>query len=211
MMLREDGIKEFPIWILGDSNPKRWEHILKKPFDSRHPIRHNILGSVFEIVQEQVFEKLQNRVDTSKIYIRNAIEKSDSKPADKDVAWSIIVENEISEFSILCNCYHPIIILCFGAFAFEFARRVKGENPIKRFRDWNTINLGNEFRNRLKDFKTTEVNIIPLLHRSIAGGKFIQSHLDFCNGNGENYFEYVGMELAKTLLDNKDIIKVWKV
>ena len=32
-MEREVGSKEFPVWLLGDLNPTRWEDDLETPFD----------------------------------------------------------------------------------------------------------------------------------------------------------------------------------
>lgn len=211
MMCREDGIKEFPIWLLRDSNPKNWHQVLKKPFDSRHPIRHNIWGSILEVMQDEVFNTIRNRIDTSNIYIRNAIKDPNKKPKNGEKSWSSDVEKEILQYRRLCTQYNPKIILCFGAFAFEFARRANSEQNIKRFKDWNTRSLGSEFRNRITNFNIDEINVIPLLHRSIAGGKFIESHNYFCNTKDGNYFEYVGKELSKILLNNKEIFKVWKI
>jgi hypothetical protein len=36
------GDPDFPIWLLGDSNPKGWQSVLETPLDPRHPARHNI-------------------------------------------------------------------------------------------------------------------------------------------------------------------------
>lgn len=31
------GDPDFPIWLLGDSNPKGWQSVLETPLDPRHP------------------------------------------------------------------------------------------------------------------------------------------------------------------------------
>jgi hypothetical protein len=50
---------------------------------------------------------------------------------------------------------------------------------------------------------------LPLLHRSIAGGKFLQSHDYFCRNSGANYFDYVGEKVAEVIIKNKDNLKIW--
>ncbi|MBA7548875.1 hypothetical protein ES705_41343 [subsurface metagenome] len=61
-------------------------------------------------------------------------------------------------------------------------------------------------RNSLKEvLKKKKISLIPLLHRSIAGGRFIQSHEYFCNHKGANYFEFVGKKLADIMLEFNDI------
>ena len=41
-MLKEYGSKNFPIWLLGDSNPINFHQKLTYPLDPLHPARHNI-------------------------------------------------------------------------------------------------------------------------------------------------------------------------
>ncbi|MBU3159507.1 hypothetical protein KPL37_07025 [Clostridium frigoris] len=72
-MDRDTGNINFPIWIIGDSEPDRWKDVLNEPFDSRHPIRHNIITSVFDIMQDNIFRKTGKRIETSEIYTRNAV------------------------------------------------------------------------------------------------------------------------------------------
>jgi hypothetical protein len=52
MMAADVGNKNFPIWLLGDSNPERWQGELKTPFDPRHPVRHNIWTSILDVIQD---------------------------------------------------------------------------------------------------------------------------------------------------------------
>jgi hypothetical protein len=79
-MKDEDGDKKFAIWLLGDSNPKNWQHVLDVRFDPKHPARHSIWTPVLETIQEYVFVTRKNRVKTSPIYVRNAIEDPVDKP-----------------------------------------------------------------------------------------------------------------------------------
>jgi hypothetical protein len=56
-MVREDGKISFPIWLLGDSELELWRQLLDKPFDARHPIRHNIWTSILGVIQGYVFKR----------------------------------------------------------------------------------------------------------------------------------------------------------
>jgi len=211
-MIREDGNRASDVWLLGDSNPKRWEDILHEPLDSRHPIRHNIWTSIVEVMQNKVFDDFRNHIDTTKIYVRNAIEDADRKPKRNDENWNDYVENEIRAFKNMIIEYKPKIVITFGSFAFEFTRRSIREDSQKPYQYWTTKKLGNEFRDRLDRFNVRNTNIIPLLHRSIAGRRYIQSHNYFCNVEMEgNYFNYAGKELANVLISNEKELDVWKI
>lgn len=74
IMKKEVGSRNSDIWLLGDSNPKNWQKVLKTPLDPRHPARHNIWTPVLEVIQDRVFRTCRCRVDTSQIYVRNAVE-----------------------------------------------------------------------------------------------------------------------------------------
>jgi hypothetical protein len=80
------------------------------------------------------------------------------------------------------------MLLCFGTFAFEFARRALGEQDKCNYGYWGTRRLGGKFRRRLGKFSPDRTNGLPLLHRSISGDKFIKSHECFCSQPGANYF-----------------------
>ncbi len=209
MMIKEVGNRKFAIWLLGDSNPKQWQDVLKTPLDPRHPIRHNIWTPVLEIIQDKAFRECGNRMDTSMLYIRNAIENPDYKPAGSKLDWGTEVEQEVKAFRQQVHECCPPLLLCFGAFAFEFVRRALEEEPSRKYNFWGAAQLGQEFRKRVKRFDVTTINAIPLLHRSIAGGKFIQSHNYFCGQDGENYFEMVGNRLAAELIQHRHILPIW--
>lgn len=200
-MKREIGDRSSAIWLLGDSEPANWKEKLDSPFDPRHPIRHNIWTSILDVIQEIVYQKVKGRLCTSSLYIRNAVKDSMSKPDGRAIKWSRLVCDEIVEFKSLLSDNQPRIVLCFGAFSFEFARRSLNETPEYGYRHWKTQKLGEEFRNRIGSFSNTRMNILPLLHRSIAGGRFIQSHDYFCGKSGANYFTFVGSEITNIILN----------
>ena len=203
------GDSDFPIWLLGDSNPKGWQSVLETPLDPRHPARHNIWTPVLEVIQDNVFREQRCRVDGSRLYIRNAIGDPSIKPESKSVEWSGAVTEQIAALKELLAQHSPPILLCFGAFAFEFARRTLEENPERPHIHWGARNLGGEFRRRMQDFDVRKTNAFPLLHASIARGKFIQSHDYFCGSAGANYFVHVGDYLAGTLLQHRNSLRVW--
>lgn len=207
-MEKEIGVKSFKVWILGDSNPKNWAPNLYFPFDSRHPIRHNIITSVFDVIQEYVYLADKLRVDTKKIYIRNAIQDSSLKPKSYDFKWSHNVNQEISSFQNDLFKHSPKFLLTFGAFSFEFARRCL-EASTKNYGYWTTKKLGEEFFKRTTDFNIEKINIIPMLHRSIAGGKFLISHDSFCNKQSANYFEVTGNVIGAIFFKNKLSLNIW--
>ena len=82
-------------------------------------------------------------------------------------------------------------------------------HQIEICRYWDTYHLGDEFRTRINSFNIDNTNLFPLLHRSIAGGKFLQSHDYFCRSDGANYFDYIGKEIASITIKNKDNLKIW--
>jgi hypothetical protein len=209
MMKREAGERNFPIWLIGDSNPVHWQSYLEMPLDPRHPVRHNIWTPVLDVIQDKVFRAGKLRVDTSALYIRNAVDNPEKKPSQTDKKWKQVTENEILELKTLIEKHRPIIVICFGAFAFEFTRRALGEKNIKNYGYWGARRLGIEFRRRIGDFRPDSINILPLLHRSIAGGKFMQSHDYFCDKSGGNYFEMAGGDIADKLVKYKDQLHIW--
>jgi hypothetical protein len=210
-MLREVGNKSFPIWLLGDSNPKEWEDRLKTPFDPRHSARHNIWTSIADVVQERVFRAGRRRIDTSALYIRNAIEKAKDKPRGRDVDWPDDVNAEVLALSLLLKEHKPVFLFTFGAFSYEFARRALGQEPKRRFDYWGAKTLGQAFRERLAFFDVLAINVFPLLHISISAGKFLASHNQFCERVEANYFEDVASELARIILAHADALPVWIV
>lgn len=209
MMDVESGNKAFPIWLLGDSNPTNWQKDLKSPLDPRHPARHNIWTSILDVVQDRVYRNCRLRIDTSTIYIRNAIGDPCNKPLGNCTGWDPAVEQGVTDLRQLLDQHCPTLLFCFGAFSFEFLRRSLGQVPAYPYQYWGAKNLGDEFRERMENFQLHAVNAIPLLHISISGGKFLKAHEYFTQQVDGNYFEYVGDKIANKLLEHADQLNIW--
>lgn len=187
---RESGDKTYPIWLL--VNPK-------------HPaIRHNIWTPVLAEIQDKVFREIQKRVDTTHIYIRNAVSDGDIVPNTLNW-WGADVAAEIELFREIVLEHKPKILISFGAFPFEFLRRVYEIKPQKGPKYWGAPYLGDEFGRSIENFDIDKTNRIPLLRRVISSGKFIEDHHYF----GENYYQYVGTKIAEKLIEHKDSLKIW--
>jgi len=208
-MKKEVGNKDFAIWLLGDSNPENWQDILETPLDPRHPARHNIWTPILDVIQDRVFRKCRSRMNTSSIYIRNAVEDPNDKPPKNAVDWSRELDCHVDELGILLHQYNPELLLCFGAFSFEFARRSLKQQPKQAFRNWGARTLGEQFRQRIGEFAPTGVNVLPLLHISISGGHFPESHDYFTGQKGGNYFEFAGNCIADKLIEYQSTLRIW--
>jgi hypothetical protein len=208
-MKRDVGDKAFPIWLLGDSNPKNWQTILKYPFDPRHPVRHNIWTSITDVVQRRVFNQLNTLIRTESIYIRNAVAEPNLKANASSVEWARQLLEEISTFHELVVRHKPKVLITFGSFAYEFARRTFNEDPSHKYSYWGANKLGEEFMKSVSEFTLSKTNVFPLLHRSISGGKYIQSHEYFCKAPGANYFDIVGAKIAQIIIDNRNSFDIW--
>lgn len=189
----ESGEKTYPIWLL---------------FDPRHPVRHDIWTPILDEVQDKVYRQIQRRVDTSKIFIRNAVNDSLLVPNTLNW-WREEVVTEIELFREIALEHEPKILISFGAFAFEFVRRVYKVKPKKGPKYWGTSVLGDEFRKSIENFDINTTNRIPLLRRVIESGNYVEAHNYFCRGDGENYFNYVGIMIAERIIENKDKLKIW--
>jgi hypothetical protein len=208
-MKKEAGSKSSEIWLLGDSNPRNWQDVLETPFDPRHPARHSIWTPVLDVIQDKVFRECRRRVDTTSFFVRNAVEDPSSKPPSQNIEWAINVQNKMREFQEMLREQRPRILFSFGAFSFEFARRALDEEPMHGYGFWGTRRLGEQFKQRISQFSLSTTNLLPLLHVSIARGRFIQSHEYFCGQAGANYFECVGNLVAQKLIEYQDELGVW--
>jgi hypothetical protein len=186
---RESGERTFPIWIL---------------FNPKHPV---VLQYIWKLVlaeiQDKLYRELHTRIDNSNIYIRNAV--SNSKIVPNAVNWwdSELI-TEIALFREMVIEHQPKILITFGAFPFEFVRRVYGLKPEKGPKYWCTANLGNEFGKAIESFDVTRTNRIPLLRRVADSDKFMEDHSNF-----ENYYQYVGTKIAEKIIENKDSLNIW--
>jgi len=207
-MNRDSGSKDFPIWLIGDSSPVRWEENLVDPLDSRHPARHNIWTPVLEGIQTRLYAASGERLRTDGLYVRNAVHDASAKPRGNASEWSTGLAVETRELSRLFEVHAPKLVFSFGAFAFEFTRRARGECRGRAFRHWSTKRLGEEFRGRLDAFTPIEVNLVPLLHASIARGHFLRSHQNFTQMEDGNYFDYVAHRIADCLRGNRTVFPI---
>ncbi len=208
-MDRESGNKNSSIWLIGDSSPQNWSESLDKPLDSRHPARHNIWTPILDGVQKEVFVGDRRRVDDSNLYVRNAIHNPTHKPPGSSVEWGSTLSAETESFGKLLGKYEPMLVFTFGAFAFEFARRSLKREPGRSFGYWTTRRLGEKFRQSVEEFNPEGLNVFPLLHVTIARGKFLKSHENFTESTDGNYFDLVAGEIGKLLLGNKDKLNIW--
>lgn len=185
-MDNDRGSLNSKIWLIGDSAPKNWKSDLKYPFDERHPIIHNIWTPILYTIQKNYYLK-HNRMISDEFYIVNAVEDASDKPKSSSKDWnSTIILHRMEVLKQKIDKYNPQIIITFGAFSYEFLRRTMKDFSIYPYNHWGAINLGNEFRNNIENSI-----IIPLLHRSVAGGYFLNSHNYFTGKQNSNYFEYV--------------------
>ena len=193
------GDPKFPIWLIGDSPPERWADKLDTPLDPRHPARHNIWTSVADPMQDRLYTQGKLRLDTSRLYIRNAM-------------LSLDEQTQLSQERLkkLLDKYRPSVVLTFGAHAFMIALLASGETPQKLYK--TTKLLGEQFGSRIEKYDERKVNIIPLLHVSIARGRFLEAHRDFVGTSSHaptNYFDYVGTKLADLLLAKLHDKPIW--
>jgi len=204
-MKESTGNPEFPIWLIGDSPPEAWADKLDTPLDPRHPARHSIWTSVADPMQDRLYRQGKMRLDTSRLYIRNAM--------NKPLALSIIKEQTRQSQETLkeiLDKYKPSVVLTFGVSAFMISLLASGKVPQRFFK--TTKLLGEQFRSRIEKYDDHKVNIIPLLHASIARGKFLEAHRDFVGAGGQappNYFDYVGTKLADLLLTKLSGKPIW--
>ena len=193
------GDPHFPIWLIGDSPPEAWAEKLDTPLDARHPARHNIWTAVADTMQDRLFRVRRLRMDTSRLYVRNAMLSFDEQ-----------IQLSKPRLRELFDKYSPSVVLTFGASAFMIAVFASGEVPQRLYTTAKL--LGEQFRVRIDKYDDSKVNIIPLLHASIARRWFLSAHRDFVDDHGEmppNYFNYVGRHLADLLLERLHDRPIW--
>lgn len=107
------GDPEFPIWLIGDSPPEKWVDELDTPLDPRHSARHNIWTAVVDPVQDRLYRQRKLRLDTSRLYIRNALNQPLEKTNEEQRCQS---RHTLKE---MLSEYKPRIVLTFGVYAFN--------------------------------------------------------------------------------------------
>jgi len=178
----------------------------REPLDPRHPTRHTIWTPILDHIQDRVFGACSSRLNTRDLYIRNAIENADHKQKAPLVHQAVLQFRDMA----MCAGNRPIMILCFGQFAFEFARRACDEpsSSSDLWGEWRVEELGREFQRRVACVSPERVTALPLLHAIVARrfdechGKFVQEE------TGENYFEYVGRHLASALITHRSTTRL---
>ena len=183
-MDREAGSKAYPIWLIADSSPPRWEEHLRQPLDPRHPARHNIWTPILEGIQSHVFQAARTRIDTTDLYVRNAVHDVADKPPYRRLDWPSRLAVETRDLASLVARHRPKLLLTFGAFACEFARRSLDRGLPRAISHWTSTELGNEFRRNVGNLDPAhpQPQHLPLLHVSIARGTFSKEPLQVHGG-----------------------------
>ena len=194
MMKQESGERAYPIWLL--VNPK-------------HPaVRYNIWTPVLDKIQDRIFREIHTRVDTTNIFIRNAVSDCGIVPNTLNW-WRPEVAKEIVLFREIVLEHKPKILISFGAFPFEFLRRVYEIKPEKGPKYWGTSNLDDEFRKAIENFDINKTNRIPLRRRLIASSNDLEAHNCFDRKGSENYYYDIGSKIAEKIIENKDNLNIW--
>lgn len=193
-MKSESGIRTYPIWLL--VNPK-------------YPaVRYDIWRPVLDEIQDRVFRELQTRIDTTNIYMKSAVDDIGIVPNTLNW-WAKDVAKEIELFREIVHEHKPKMLFTFGAFPFEFARRVFEVKPEKGPKAWSTIILRNEFEKSMENFDISKTNVIPLLRRVVATDKLIETRNYLSLTDRETYFQHVGSEIADIIIKNRDNMDIW--
>ena len=163
-------------------------------------------------MQDRLYRLRGMRLDTSRLYIRNAISQPLKAPiVDNQTSQALAVLKE------LFDKYKPSIVLTFGVGAFMAVVLASGDHHWKVFKTTKTTKnkttlLGEEFRSSINSYDDNKVNIIPLLHVSIARGGFLKAYEYFVGVDSStfsNYFDYVGTKLADLLLAKLSDRPIW--
>jgi len=193
-MKRELGERTYPIWLL--INPK-------------YPaVRYDIWRPILDEIQDRVFRELHTRIDTSNIFIRSAVSDGGIVPNTLNW-WGKEVAKEIEFYRGIVHQHKPKMLISFGAFPFEFARRVFEVKPEKGPKAWSSSILRDEFENSMENFDINQTNRIPLLRRVVATDKFIETREYLSGTERETYFQHVGAKIAEKIIENKDHLDIW--
>ena len=193
-MKRELGDRSYPIWLL--INPK-------------YPaVRHDIWRPILDEIQDRVFRELYTRIDTSNLYIRSAVNDGGIVPNTLNW-WGKEVAKEIEFYREIVLKHKPKMLISFGAFPFEFARRVHEVKPEKGPKAWSSSILRDEFDNAIENFDINRTNRIPLLRRVIPTDKSVENRSVLSRTERETYFQHVGSKIAEKIIENKDHLDIW--
>lgn len=191
---RELGERTYPIWLL--INPK-------------YPaVRHDIWRPILDEIQDRVFRELHTRIDTSNLYIRSAVSDGGIVPNTLNW-WGKEVAKEIEFYREIVLKHKPKMLISFGAFPFEFARRVYEVKPEKGPKAWSSSILRDEFDSAIENFDINLTNRIPLLRRVIPNNKLVQNGNFLSRTERETYFQHVGSKIAEKIIENKHHLDIW--
>jgi len=194
IMKQELGKRTYPIWLI--INPK-------------YPaVRHDIWRPVLDEIQDRVFREFQTRIETSDIYIRSAVNDGGIVPNTLNW-WGREVAKEIEFYRELVQEHKPKMIISFGAFPYEFTRRVFEVKPEKGPKAWSSSIIQDEFEKAIENFDVNQVNRIPLLRRVIATDKFIENRNFLSRTDRETYFQHVGAKIAEKIIENRENMDIW--
>lgn len=191
---RELGKRTYPIWLL--FNPKYPE------------VHRDIWRPVLDVIQDRVYRKLQTRIDTSDIFIRSAVDDRGIVPKTSHL-WGWKVAEEIELYREIILEHKPKMLISFGAFPYEFARRVYEVKPEKGPKAWGTSNLKDEFKQSMKNFEICQTNLIPLLRRINVTDEIKETRNILSRNEMELYFQDVGAKLADKIIENKNNLDIW--
>jgi hypothetical protein len=203
-----DGNPESPLWLLGDSPPAREKQVLAGvPLDRRHPSRHNIWTPICDRIQNALYsfpERL--RLDERKLYIRNAVYDQ--------CEWSQpnILADRSCELARLMGLHSPKVVISFGQKSYglaESAVKLMRSDPHLGFNlESDCEELGKEFCQAINSFDASKINVIPLLHVSIARGNSVAAHRKFTGEPEKNYFDFVGDQLGQLFCKHSSVFSV---
>ncbi|TGE35066.1 hypothetical protein E4K67_27080 [Desulfosporosinus fructosivorans] len=194
IMKQELGKRNYPIWLI--INPK-------------YPaVRHDIWRPVLDEIQDRVFREFQTRIETSDIYIRSAVNDGGIVPNTLNW-WGREVAKEIEFYREIVQEHKPKMIISFGAFPYEFTRRVFEVKPEKGPKAWSSSIIQDEFEKAIENFDINQINRIPLLRRVIATDKFIENRNFLSRTDRETYFQHVGAKIAEKIIENKGNMDIW--
>jgi len=190
---QESGDRSYPIWLLVNPN---------------YPaVRHNVWTPILEEIQDKVYRKLHTRIDTSNIFIKNAV--SDIGIVSNTINSGIEVAKQIVMLKESVLQQQPKIIITFGTITYELVRRVFEKRHEKGPKYWSTTNLSDEFERSIANFDINQTNRIPLPSRVMNSGKFFEEN-NYANWKDSgNYFRDVGTKIADRIIENKDNLKIW--
>ncbi len=191
---RDSGNKTYPIWLV--VNPKYLAVV------------NDIWRHVLDEIQDKVYREIHARIDTTNIYIRSVVSDCGIVPNTLNW-WGNEVATEIKTLRELVLEHNPKILISFGAFPFEFVRRVFEIKPEKGPKYWSASNLRGEFETSIKNFDVNQTNMIPLLRRVIASDKRIETQNYFSGNESEQYFHHAGTKIADRIIQNKDSLNIW--